>query len=319
MKRRAKLIGLCVVFVSLAIISIVLISRAITSGIWLNDYKYVFNLEKKTVKIVDYRGKDSVVIAPGNYILGFKMEEMFEVYDDESIKKIVIPADTEYYIQVRYLDSLESVVFEEGTKIINASFMDCCNLKEVVIPNETETIAATAFARCEKLENVRLPKGLKRIMLNAFLGTKFEQIHENDKYYVVGDGVLVFYNNISEEIIIPRGVKSLTESTYEKWWKSNYKQPKKLYFPETVENLQVSVEEETTAYFGSEYIDFGDEEEIKQFMVDYIKGTVVAPEGSYMQEFCQKYNLNFRVMTEEEETIWREKTEAATSEITYQD
>ena len=318
MKRRVKLIGLCAVFVSLAIISIVLISRAITAGIWLNDYKCVFNLEKKTVKIVDYRGKDSVVTAPGNYILGFKMEEMFEVYDDESIKKIIIPANAEYHLQVRYLDSLESVIFEEGTTYINASIMDCNSLEEVVIPEGVKEIRWSAFARCKKLENIILPKELEDINQNAFYGTKFEQKHNKDKYYVAGDNVLIFYNGPNEEVVIPYGIKTMTDDTYDKWWKENYSKPKQIYFPSSLENLSCSLAEETTAYFGSEFINFGDEE-MQKIMAENIKGTIVAPEGSYMQEFCQKYDLNFRVMTEEEEAIWREKTEAAASEITYQE
>ena len=47
--------------------------------------------------------------------------------------------------------------------------------------------------------------------------------------------------------------------------------------------------------------------------------TGIAPAGSPMAKYCEENNINFKAMTEEEEAIWREKTEAAASEITYQD
>ena len=45
----------------------------------------------------------------------------------------------------------------------------------------------------------------------------------------------------------------------------------------------------------------------------------MAPAGSYVEEYCKENNLKFRPMTEEEEKEWREKTEVAASEITYQE
>ena len=50
-----------------------------------------------------------------------------------------------------------------------------------------------------------------------------------------------------------------------------------------------------------------------------IKGTIVAPANSYVEHYCEENGYRFRVMTEEEETEWREKTETAASEITYQE
>ncbi len=50
-----------------------------------------------------------------------------------------------------------------------------------------------------------------------------------------------------------------------------------------------------------------------------VKGTIVAPANSYIEQYCKENGYNFRVMTDEEEAEWREKTEAAASEITYQD
>jgi hypothetical protein len=51
-----------------------------------------------------------------------------------------------------------------------------------------------------------------------------------------------------------------------------------------------------------------------------IKGTIVAPANSFMERYCKENGYdNFRVMTADEEKEWRDKTEAAVSEITYQE
>ena len=84
-----------------------------------------------------------------------------------------------------------------------------------------------------------------------------------------------------------------------------------MYIPESMIELNVKILEKCEAYFGTN--------EIKGLDKCTIDGTVVAPEGSYMQKYFKDNGIKFRAMTEEEETIWREKTEAAATEITYQD
>ncbi len=229
-----------------------------------------------------------------------------------------IPASTEYYIKIDSSESLKKVVFEDGTKLANVSFINCNRLSKVIIPDSVEEIRWSAFNSCKNLKDVKLPNALKSINRYAFYGTEFEKKHINEKYYVAGDNVLIFYNGPTDEVIIPYGVKYLTDDTYDKFWLDDYVAAKVVYMPETVEEISFSLAKDAYMYMGGETIDFGNEESEK-IQAGFIEGTVVAPEGSYMEAFCKKYGVKFRAMTEEEETIWREKTEAAASEITYQE
>ena len=49
-----------------------------------------------------------------------------------------------------------------------AAFVECDNLKEIVLPEGVENIGKSAFSRCLNLENITLPKSLKTIGEEAF-------------------------------------------------------------------------------------------------------------------------------------------------------
>ena len=55
------------------------------------------------------------------------------------------------------------------------------------------------------------------------------------------------------------------------------------------------------------------------FIVGQGEGTVVAPENSPIAKYCQENGANFRPITEEEDAVRREKTEAAAADLVYQD
>jgi hypothetical protein len=57
--------------------------------------------------------------------------------------------------------------------------------------------------------------------------------------------------------------------------------------------------------------------EIDDYNVNDIQGTIVAPEGSFLESFCQENNIKFRVMTYEEKTICEEKTNSVTDKVVY--
>ena len=52
--------------------------------------------------------------------------------------------------------------------ISEAAFVECDNLKEIVLPEGVENIGKSAFSRCLNLENITLPKSLKTIGEEAF-------------------------------------------------------------------------------------------------------------------------------------------------------
>ena len=86
------------------------------------------------------------------------------------------------------------------------------------------------------------------------------------------------------------------------------------YIPDTINILRLQIDDWDTYYFGEGEIEDLDLNCLKQGK----KGTIVAPANSYIEQYCKENGYRFRVMTPEEEEEWRELTEAAATEITYQ-
>ena len=117
-----------------------------------------------------------------------------------------------------------------------------------------------------------------------------------------------------EDIVIPQGTKCFDDSVYTTESSKNIDQ-RNIYIPESVTILDIQTYDYDTVYFGNEELEFLD----LNCRLDGIKGTIVAPANSYMEQFFKENGYNFRVMTDAEEKEWRQKTEAAASEITYQE
>lgn len=64
--------------------------------------------------------------------------------------------------------SWEKVVIPEGVTTIGRSAFMWATIKEVIIPDSIEKIEHTAFAKCTKLQSVRLPSKLKTLGYGAF-------------------------------------------------------------------------------------------------------------------------------------------------------
>ena len=282
---------------------------------WVGDYKCHFIISKGVVIITGYRGDGDAYIP--SEILGFRVTEVDEEVfkDNDDVTSITISKDFrtdlsyrgldfEYNMLVENCNNLKSIKFEEGSTVTDIDVTNCHELTEVTFPDGMERLAGRIVG-CEKLGEVSIPDTVWYIEAQFFCNTKFEKEHEQDDYYVAGDGVLVFYNGSEgKEVVIPKGIKTVgdvfTSSEYED----------KLYFAESIQTVDTYLGKEDIAYFGNETFKFID-------LGYYCEGTVVAPAGSPMAKFCEENNINFKAMTEEEEAIWREKTEAP-AEITYQ-
>ncbi|MBE5904761.1 MAG: hypothetical protein E7275_10820 [Pseudobutyrivibrio sp.] len=313
MMKKKILVGIIVFLIAVVcIVSYVVVKKATTEGIWLGDYKYKYdNSEEKRIIILDYRGTDSYVEFPTKlFMLDVAYVESNVFYRNNNIEKMFIPKEVDYEYIIFQCDSLKEVVFEDGTEEVNVIIKECENLDKIYIP-ETVTSFPEGFCYgCPKLEDIYISDNVLTVSGDAFFATGLEKKCLDDKYYVVGDGILLFYNGDYGEIIIPNGVKKLNQETLF-FNRKDTSYLEAIYFPETITDVgNMEIYEDVTAYFGAEDIDGVNPEKIE--------GTIVAPVGSYMEQFCKENNLNFRVMTEEE-AIWREKTEAAASEITYQE
>ena len=66
---------------------------------------------------------------------------------------------------------IENVIVCEGIEIISEkSFINCRDIKKVVLPSSLVTIEKQAFKKCDKLKSIQLPTTLKEIKKEAFKG-----------------------------------------------------------------------------------------------------------------------------------------------------
>lgn len=289
----------------------IVIPRLLLLKYWVGDYRIEINPDYKTVNLLEYRGDENMVIPStvGPFTVVDVKREIFE--GNEDITSIYIPSDIDPNVLFRIQDcvNLRKIEFEEGIKVIRLHAYDCNNLEEVVIPEGVEV--GGSFTRCSSLGEISLPSTLKQADESDYYDTKFSELHEKDKYYVVGEDVLLFYNGDKKnEIVIPQGVKYYRNSLYLYAYTV-----RKLYIPESTNSFITEINEGDTIYFGGEDFEVLD----LDMAYDGVKSTIVAPANSYVEQYCKENGYNFRVMTDEEEKEWREKTEAAASEITYQE
>lgn len=158
----------------------------------------------------------------------------------------------------RYASELESVVIPEGVRIIGSSaFEGCVGLKSVSLPSTLERIennafyvysssytsqanislencsrleyiGSYAFYGCTGIEKILLPESVDYVGAYAFAVTKaYDQFmesakdkeNENDRYLIVGDGVLLaaYVRNGQTSVTIPEGVRVIAGSAFCGW------------------------------------------------------------------------------------------------------
>ena len=218
------------------------IYKAVNRGIWIGDYKCKFIPSEMEVYLREYRGNSQEITIPSE-ILGFRVKEVSDIYDTANIEKITVPKEIEY-IDITGNENLKEVVFEEGTIKVRGFITFCENLSKITFPDTLENISC-AFFRAKALEDVTIPQSVTYITLDAFSDTAFEKNHSSDQYYVVGDGVLLFYNGRYDEIVIPEGVKQFTWSIYS----GESDNLKRIYISDTVECAELSLPEGEEAFF----------------------------------------------------------------------
>lgn len=280
---------------------------------WAGDYKIQAYDGFMNISICGYRG-DEVMEIPDS-IGPFNVVHIDPdlIKDNETLTSIYISPniDSELLICVTNCENLKKIEVAQGNKSFYLIVEECDNLEELLIPEGIEEIKGYFFD-CPALDDIKFPDTLKMVRKYTFYNTKFYEMHIKDKYYVVGDGVLLFFNgDYKHDIIIPNGIKSF----YDHLFCKDGMYPRKIYIPETINSLGIQAWEGDTIYFGDQLFD-----KLELDCLDEgVKGTIVAPANSYIEQYCKENGYNFRVMTEEEEKTWRELTDAAASEVTYQE
>lgn len=128
----------------------------------------VFFLESPaTAKMTSLELPDSVEII-GN--------SAFE--DASSLKRVRLPSNLKVIDENAFSGAgLEELCIPSSVRVIKMSaFVLNKNLKKVIFENGTRTIGIWAFAGCERLTEVKLPKTLKKIKWGSFTGTGLKRI-----------------------------------------------------------------------------------------------------------------------------------------------
>ena len=227
----------------------------------------------------------------------------------ESLVTLQIPKKTRKLGRAAFsrCKNLESAVLPEGMQVVEYHmFSECRKLKRVTLPDSIRVIENGAFYKCSSLEKVTLPRSLKSIGESAFEGctnliinggvdksievgicafTQCRKMADESKMVIV-NGILHGYYGKKKEVIIPKGVNTITRDAFR-----NTQSPRKIIFPDTV------VEIHDNSIFGIEKL----EELYIPGSVRYISShgwirrpenlAIKTPEGSYAEEFARRHKI----------------------------
>lgn len=109
---------------------------------------------------------------------------------------------------------LETVVFPEHVTcayLADETFCECEKLKEIKLPKGIREIRARVFYKCINLQKVEFSPTLRKIGLQAFYQTGIETLEFPEGLQEIGDSAFLKCNNL-ESVKIPESVKRI-----EKW------------------------------------------------------------------------------------------------------
>lgn len=109
----------------------------------------------------------------------------------------------------------KSITLPSALKKIGAyAFYHCNSLININIPDGVTTIEAYAFSRSNYIKDINIPDTVSFIGYQAFLYTTWYHNLKND-YVIAGDRVLVKYNGKYNDVIIPDGIKVISDGVFE--------------------------------------------------------------------------------------------------------
>jgi len=113
--------------------------------------------------------------------------------------------------------NLKSIAIPGNVReILQSTFAYCLELETIVFSEGVETIASDAFRGDaldvrDKLANVSIPSSMTRIDACVFRGTPW-LMGQQEEFFIVGDGVLLKYSGSKQHVIIPDGVKYISDA-----------------------------------------------------------------------------------------------------------
>ena len=110
---------------------------------------------------------------------------------------------------------VERVTLPDSVKTLQAAFMNCQSLKEVVLPDDILTIGSAAFGYCLGLTEISIPESVTRINYYAFTGcSNLTAITIPDSVTIIDDFAFDGCEKLTS-IVIPDSVTKVGESAFE--------------------------------------------------------------------------------------------------------
>ena len=174
---------------------------------WLNNQQGVVKAGKV---VIAYQGIDKEIVIPE----GVTSIGEWAFCDCDNLQRVTIPEGVTIIGNGAFsgCNSLTDVSIPEGVTSIEASsFCDCSCLVTVRIPESVTSIGNNAFSGCSMLTNIAIPDSVNNIGANAFNKTHWLYSKEG---IVKAGKVVIAYQGIDKEIVIPEGVTSIGERAF---------------------------------------------------------------------------------------------------------
>ena len=216
------------------------------------------------------------------------------VFSGSGLKSIVIPSNIENISSYAFSDckALSDVIISDGVLSIGeGAFSGCDALLDIAIPDSVTQVDADVFKECINLKNVTFGKGLSSLGFSMFsecenlkeitippnitnLGCAFYECNSIQKVNLPSSlESIAMWDFMScpnlKEIVIPEGVKNIEDEAF-----CESENLKKITLPGSV----VSIDE--SAFYS-----------LKKLLI-------VAPKGSYAEEFAKENNVKFEPLEE---------------------
>lgn len=147
----------------------------------------------------------------------------------DSTKNKTIP-NREFYKQ----KDLTNYIISEKIITIERLAFARSGLQKIEIPSSVKTIEYGAFYACDDLKEVNIADSVTEISTKAFADTPWlnnwlADKNNEDKFLIVGDGILLAYRGNEKEIAIPETVKQIGSEVFE-----DHTELKKVTIPSSV-------------------------------------------------------------------------------------
>lgn len=167
--------------------------------------------------LVEYRGSASSVAVPtGVHTIGFGAftggTDSYSV--NETLVTLTLPDSVTTIESWAFANStsLKNVTLSQNLAAIeDGAFFGCTSLKKLALPQSLRTIGGEAFRDCIALTDMQIPSGVTEIGYNSIRPEHCKKVGD---FYMAGDGILMYYMGMAQDLVIPDSVKAIHPQLY---------------------------------------------------------------------------------------------------------